>query len=64
MGGRGVGRSVKVVGASDPLKKRKWKKGNSTNLTMKKKKTINSQFAIVQTYHAHKDKDNREDRTD
>jgi hypothetical protein len=29
---------------------------------MKKKKTIASQFAIVAPYHAHNDKDNREDR--
>jgi hypothetical protein len=28
----------------------------------KKKKTIASQFAIVAPYHAHNDKDNREDR--
>jgi len=56
---------VKIVGASAPLKKRKVEKGQLPHFpATKKKKTINPQFAIVATYHAHKDKDNREDRTD
>jgi len=64
-GGRGWSLSVKIVGASAPLKKRKVEKGQHPQLpATKKKKTINPQFAIVATYHAHKDKDNREDRTD
>jgi hypothetical protein len=62
MGGRGWSLSVKIVGASYSLKKRKWKKGRSPTPHYKKKKTINPQFAIVHPYHAHNAKDNREDR--
>jgi len=64
MGGRGCGRSVIIVGASAPLKKRKVEKGQLPHYPATKKKTIDLLFAIVPTYHAHKDKDNREDRTD
>ena len=39
-GGEGVGRSVKVVGASDPPKKRKWKKRVKSPLSATKKKEL------------------------
>lgn len=42
----------------------KMEKGATPQPDYKKKKTITSQFAIVPTYHAHNDKDNREDRAD
>jgi len=52
-------------GCIRPTEKAKIEKGAKSPLSqLKKKKTINPQFAIVATYHAHKDKDNREDRTD
>ena len=52
-------------GCIRPTEKTKIEKGATPHFpTTKKKKTINPQFAIVATYHAHKDKDNREDRTD
>jgi hypothetical protein len=36
-GGEGVGRSVKVVGASATPKKRKWKKGEESTIRYEKK---------------------------
>jgi len=41
-GGRGVGRSVKVVGASAPPKKRKWKKGRRVHYPLRKKRLLTS----------------------
>jgi hypothetical protein len=63
-GGRGWSLSVKIVGTSAPPKKRKVEKGQHPHFPVTKKKTIDLLFAIVPHYHAHKDKDNREDRTD
>jgi hypothetical protein len=40
----------------------KMEKGAKSPLSAMKKKTIDLLFAIVPTYHAHKDKDNRENR--
>jgi len=52
-------------GCIRPTEKAKMEKGAKSPLSAtKKKKTINPQFAIVRLYHAHKAKDNREDRTD
>jgi len=51
-------------GSIRPSEKAKLEKSQSPTPRYEKKKIINSQFAIVPTYHAHKDKDNREDRTD
>jgi len=61
-GGRSVGDNCGYI---RPTEKAKIGKGAKPPLSRyEKKKTINTQFAIVRFYHAHKDKDNREDRTD
>jgi len=63
--GEGVVAVGENCGRIRPTEKTKSRKGQHPQLpATKKKKTINPQFAIVATYHAHKDKDNREDRTD
>ena len=58
-GGRSVGQSC---GSIRPTEKVKMEKGAKSPLSATKKKTIDLLFAIVPTYHAHKDKDNRENR--
>ena len=63
-GGEGVRSVGDNCGSIRPSEKAKIGKGAKPPLPATKKKTIDLLFAIVPTYHAHKDKDNREDRTD
>ena len=59
-GGGSVGRSK--LWEHPPHRKSENGKKAKSPLSATKKKTIDLLFAIVPTYHAHKDKDNRENR--
>jgi hypothetical protein len=63
-GGEGVVAARQSYGSIRPSEKVKMKKSQPTTIPLRKKKTIDQVFAIVHPYHAHNDKDNREDRTD
>jgi hypothetical protein len=63
-GGEGVVAVGENCGSLRPTEKAKMEKSANAPLSATKKKTIDLLFAIVHPYHAHKDKDNRENRAD